>query len=102
MTLLYSDPQFLEHATGAHPESPRRLIAITRHFEATGLDQRCTRPEFAPISRERLARVHDPRYIAEVAEFVGRGGGQIEIGTGGGPQSFDVGLFAAREVVHAV
>jgi acetoin utilization deacetylase AcuC-like enzyme len=102
MTLLYTDPRFLDHATGGHPESPRRLIAIARHFEATGLEQRCTRPEIGPISPERLARVHNPQYIAEVAEFVARGGGQIEVDTVVGPASFDVALLAAGAVADAV
>jgi acetoin utilization deacetylase AcuC-like enzyme len=102
MTLLYSDPRFLDHATGPHPERPERLVAITGHLNATGLDQLCTLPEFDPISPARLARVHHPHYVAEVAKFVGRGGGAIEVDTVVGPKSFDVALLAAGSVADAV
>ena len=38
MTLLYSDPRFLDHRTGAHPERPQRLEQIVAHLARTGLD----------------------------------------------------------------
>jgi acetoin utilization deacetylase AcuC-like enzyme len=88
MTLLYSDPRFLEHATGNHPENPTRLVHILRQLEATGLADRCTRPAFGPVSQERLTRVHDPGYVADVAEFIARGG--------------DAALLAAGAVTDAV
>ena len=37
MTLLYSDPLFLEHRTGRHPECPQRLEAILARLERAGL-----------------------------------------------------------------
>ena len=102
MTLLYSDPRFLDHATGEHPENPTRLTHITRRLAESGLADRCVRPAFGPISPERLARVHDPAYVAEVADFVGRGGGPLEADTVVGPKSYDVALLAAGAVADAV
>jgi acetoin utilization deacetylase AcuC-like enzyme len=102
MTLLYHNPRFLDHATGSHPEKPSRLVAIDRRLQETGLDGRTIRPEFAPISVERLARVHDAGYIAEVRQFVARGGGSIEVDTVVSPQSYDVSLLAAGAVADAV
>jgi acetoin utilization deacetylase AcuC-like enzyme len=102
MTLLYHDPRFLDHATGSHPEKPSRLVAIDRRLQETGLDRRSTRPEFAPISIERLARVHDAGYIEEVRQFVARGGSSIEVDTVVCPQSYDVALLAAGAVADAV
>jgi acetoin utilization deacetylase AcuC-like enzyme len=77
-------------------------VAIDRQLQATGLDRRATRPQFSPISVERLARVHDPDYIEEVRQFVARGGGSIEADTIVGPESFDVALLAAGAVADAV
>jgi acetoin utilization deacetylase AcuC-like enzyme len=102
MTLLYSDPRFLDHATGRHPENPTRLAHITRRLDESGLADRCLRPTFDPISLERLKRVHEPAYVAEVAEFVGRGGGQLEADTVVGPKSYEVALLAAGAVADAV
>lgn len=102
MTLVYHDPRFLEHATGSHPEKPSRLVAIDRRLRETGFDRRATRPQFAPISIERLARVHDAGYIEQVRDFVARGGGSIEADTVVSPESFDVALLAAGAVADAV
>jgi acetoin utilization deacetylase AcuC-like enzyme len=102
MTLLYSDPRFLDHATGKHPENSTRLTHITRRLDKSGLVDRCIRPAFGPISPERMTRVHEPAYVAEVAEFVGRGGGQLEADTVVGPKSYEVALLAAGAVADAV
>ncbi len=102
MTLLYHDPRFLEHATGSHPEKPSRLVAIDRRLREAGLDRRAMQPQFAPISIERVATVHDAGYIEQVREFIARGGGSIEVDTVVSPQSFDVALLAAGAVADAV
>jgi acetoin utilization deacetylase AcuC-like enzyme len=102
MTLLYSDPRFLDHVTGRHPENPTRLAHITRRLDESGLADGCLRPTFDPISLERLKRVHEPAYVAEVAEFVRRGGGQLEADTVVGPKSYEVALLAAGAVADAV
>ncbi|HEV2971444.1 MAG TPA: histone deacetylase [Pirellulales bacterium] len=102
MTLLYSDPRFLEHATGDHPENPTRLAHILRHLDATGLADRCQRPAFGPVSPERLTRVHDSGYVADVAEFIARGGRLLEADTVVGPKSYDAALLAAGAVTDAV
>ena len=102
MTLLYTDPRFLEHRTGSHPENPSRLVHISRHLESTGLLARCQHPTWDPISAERLKLVHDQGYTAEVAEFIRRGGGQIEADTVVGPGSLEAASLAAGAVADAV
>ena len=49
MTLLYTDPLFLKHETGRHPETADRLRAITARLEKTGLDKKCTAGTFKPL-----------------------------------------------------
>ena len=102
MTLLYSDPRFLDHETGKHPENSTRLTHITRRLEESGLAARCIRPAFGPISPERMTRVHEPAYVAEVAKFIRQGGGQLEADTVVGPKSYEVALLAAGAVADAV
>jgi len=46
MTLLYSDPRFLDHDTGrGHPERAERLRQITALLDSSGLATRCVRPQ---------------------------------------------------------
>ena len=102
MTLLYYDPAFLQHETGAHPERPLRLIKVMDHLEHAGVVAKCTRPEWQPVAMERLARVHDLKYADAVAEFARQGGGQIESDTIVSPASYEVALLAAGAVCDAV
>ncbi|MBX3413108.1 MAG: histone deacetylase [Pirellulales bacterium] len=102
MTLLYSDPLFLEHATGHHPERSERLHAIVRQLERTGLDQRCVRPTWAAATPERIGRVHAPDYLETLRRYAESGGGWIEEDTFVAPRSFEVAQSAAGAVCDAV
>ena len=102
MTLLYSDPAFLRHETGTHPERPERLARITERLSQSGLESRCERPQWAPLNTARLASIHSPDYAAAVAAFAARGGGQIESDTVVSAASYDVALLAAGAVADAV
>ncbi len=102
MTLLYSDPRFLEHNTGTHPERAARLEQVVRHLERQGLDSLCRRVEWEPISPERLARVHRPEYAAAFAAFAARGGGRIEEDTVVSAASYEVARLAAGATADAV
>jgi acetoin utilization deacetylase AcuC-like enzyme len=102
MTLLYYDRRFLEHQTGAHPERPLRLTAINDHLEHAGLVARCKRPEWSPVTMERLTRVHRIEYAEAVAACAAGGGGHIEADTVVSAASYDVALLAAGAVCDAV
>ncbi len=102
MTLLYSDPLFLEHDTGRHPERADRLRAVTRQLERTGLDKRCQRPAWEAASPTTLAMVHDPAYIDRVRALAEHGGGQIEADTVMSRRSYEVACHAAGAVCDAV
>lgn len=102
MTLLYSDPIFLDHETGTHPERAVRLRQVVRHLERTGLDVRCQRPSWGPVSLERLARVHSLDYAASVERYARAGGGRIEADTVVSEASYQVALKAAGAVCNAV
>ncbi len=102
MTLLYYNPRFLDHQTGAHPERPERLTAVARHLERTGLDVRCQRPIWEPASDERLARVHEPAYVRELEAFERAGGGRVEVDTVVQANSVSVARLAAGAVCDAI
>jgi acetoin utilization deacetylase AcuC-like enzyme len=102
MTLLYTDPRFLEHDTGRHPERALRLRAITAQLDATGLAANCAKPSWQPASLERIGRVHDLAYIESIAALAARGGGRPETDTVVSPASFDVAQLAAGAAADAV
>lgn len=102
MTLLYNDPCFLKHETGPEIERSERLRAITHRLETSGLAGICQRPEWKPVTRRRLTRVHSSSYIDSVVAVAKSGGGHIEQETTVSPASEDVARLAAGCVCDAV
>lgn len=102
MTLLYSQPCFLHHETGAHPERAERIRLIPERLERAGLAQKCRQVDFQPVSRQRLTLVHSPKYVDEIWAFDKSGGGYIESDTVVGPGSYQVALMAAGCACDAV
>jgi acetoin utilization deacetylase AcuC-like enzyme len=102
MTLLYTDPIFLEHHTGDHVEVADRLRAITSRLERTGLARRCQSGEFKPLAETAVARTHDPRVILRAKQVCQHGGGQLDPDTVVSPRSFEVALAAAGAAAAAV
>jgi acetoin utilization deacetylase AcuC-like enzyme len=102
MTLLYTDPCFLEHDTGRHPENATRLKYITARLEEQKLIERCTRPKWQPASVEQIAAIHRRDYIGEVEKTAIRGGGQLDPDTVVSKASYEVARQAAGAAVDAV
>jgi acetoin utilization deacetylase AcuC-like enzyme len=102
MTLLYANPLFQQHLTGAHPEHPRRLVAVERMLDDSGLRGRCVRPDWQPATVEQLARVHEARHVEQVEKYAASGGGRIEVDTVVSELSNEVARLAAGAVCDAV
>jgi acetoin utilization deacetylase AcuC-like enzyme len=103
MTLLYSDPRFLDHDTRhGHPERPERLRQISARLDETGLAAQCVRPPWGDASVDRIARVHDRSYIEAIHDLAKRGGGQPDSDTVVSPASYDVARLAAGAACDAV
>jgi acetoin utilization deacetylase AcuC-like enzyme len=102
MTLLYAHDRFLDHDTGAHPESPERLQHIAQRLDGSGLAQQCVRPTWEPASEGRLLAVHDAAHIARVADLARRRGGRLDPDTVVSAESFDVARLAAGAACDAV
>jgi acetoin utilization deacetylase AcuC-like enzyme len=102
MTLLYSNVEFQQHLTGAHPEHPQRLRAIDARLEHSAAAAGCVRPVWQPATLEQLERVHDPPYVKHLQQYAAAGGGRIEADTVLSERSYEVARLAAGAACDAV
>ncbi len=102
MTLLYTDPLFLKHETGRHPERPERLRAIDARLRQAGLVERCTAGTAAPLTEEDVRHVHDPAVVERVKEAALAGGEWLDGDTFVSAASFEIALAAAGACASAV
>lgn len=102
MTLLYESSCFLDHETGDSPERAERIRRIPHRLETAGLAARCKTPDYKPVSRQVLARVHSAAHIDEIWAIAKSGGGYVEAETFVSPASYEVALKAAGCVCDAV
>src|SRR5438309_11093347 len=102
MTLLFRDPLFLKHETGAHPETPKRLEAINARLEKSALAQQCQAGTYKPLTEEAVAKIHDAKQITRAKQIAEHGGGQIDADTVVSPESFRVALAAGGACAAAV
>jgi acetoin utilization deacetylase AcuC-like enzyme len=102
MTLLYTDPLFLKHETGQHPERPARLRSITARLEKAGLPKRCKAGTYRPLTEEAVTEVHAPKQFQAIKQLAAHGGGHADPDTIVCPDSFTVALAAAGACVAAV
>lgn len=101
-TLLFSDPIFLEHETGAHPETAERLRAILRTLDESGLRQRCQSGKFEPLQASELRAIHSSTVIERAEMVAESGGGHLDEDTVVSPASYRVALAAAGACTSAV
>ncbi len=102
MTLLYTDPLFLQHDTGHHPETADRLRSVTARLEKAGLIKKCTPGTYTPLTEETVRKLHDAKQVQRVKQIAEHGGGRIDADTVVSKESFRVGLAAAGACVAAV
>jgi acetoin utilization deacetylase AcuC-like enzyme len=101
VTLLVSDPLYLEHHAPGHVECPERVEAILGHFRKCGLLDRLTPLAPRDATLQEIALVHHPAYIDVVHEFSARGGGWFDSDTYLNDRSFDAARRAAGGVLAA-
>ncbi len=102
MTLLYTDPLFLKHETGKHPETANRLRSISARLEKAKLIEKCTAGKYTPLKEDAVAALHDPKLVQSVKQLAAHGGGRIDADTVVSPDSHNVALAAAGACVSAV
>ena len=99
--VLLRHPSSLEHDTGAHPESPRRIEAIEhalRERDWLGWDMRLS----PAASRAAIEAVHPARHVDRIEALSARGGGMIDMDTTVSAGSFQAALHAAGGAVAMV
>jgi acetoin utilization deacetylase AcuC-like enzyme len=103
--VLYT-PKYLDHNPGSHhPESPKRLKAIMKELNRSGLFEtwKCSLIEPKRASIDDLKLVHEPDYIQLVKRYCTSGGGLLDLGdTTVSPKSFETALFAVGGALKAV
>jgi acetoin utilization deacetylase AcuC-like enzyme len=102
MTLLYTDPLFLKHDTGMHPERPDRLRSITARLEKAELPKKCVAGEYKPLTEDAVLKLHSEKMVKLAKQTAERGGGQLDPDTVVSKDSFTVALAAAGACVAAV
>jgi acetoin utilization deacetylase AcuC-like enzyme len=83
------------HSAQGHPERPDRLTATLSGLADLHLDDDRIDLEATAATVEQVALVHRPDYLAWLAEFCARGGGDIDADTYARPESWHEALLAA-------
>jgi acetoin utilization deacetylase AcuC-like enzyme len=96
------DPVYLEHDTGAHPESAHRLEAIISDLDWKGIRQQLTNIPARPATFEELKAVHEAAYISRIEAYSSQGGGWWDADTRISTGSYKAALYAAGGTVAAV
>jgi len=102
MTLLVTDPLYLEHRVSGHVECPERIEAIVDHFRKTGLLARLQPLAARDATVEEVALCHDRAYIEVVREACERGGGWFDADTYLNGRSYAAAIRAVGGVLSAI
>jgi len=92
--VLLRHPSSLEHDTGAHPESPRRIVAIEHALSERGWlgwDVRLS----PAAERAKIEAIHPAEQVERIKALCDRGGGMIDMDTIVSPGSFVAALHSA-------
>ena len=102
MCLLFRDDVFLQHETGAHPESAARLHSVHAALDATDLRKRFDAGDVDPATEEILTRIHQSEHVRRVRQACDAGGGALDPDTIVSPQSYEVAVRAVGAGAAAV
>jgi acetoin utilization deacetylase AcuC-like enzyme len=102
VTLLVTDPLYLEHRAPGHVECPGRVVAILDHFKSRGLLSRLTPVAARDATVDEIALCHDREYIEFVRQTSERGGGWFDADTYLNEHSYAAAVRAAGGVLAAI
>jgi acetoin utilization deacetylase AcuC-like enzyme len=102
VTLLVTDPLYLEHRAPGHVERPERIQAILEHFRGRGLLARLNALAARDAREEELTLVHDRAYVEFIRRASERGGGWLDPDTYLNERSYAAAVRAAGGVLAAV
>ncbi|MFH1639418.1 MAG: histone deacetylase [Chloroflexota bacterium] len=92
---LVSDPVYLEHDTGLHPENGRRLKSVLAHIDRSDIKGRLTFLAPVPATEDELMLVHRRAHILHIRQVAEEGGGYLDADTVMSPASYEVARAAA-------
>jgi len=101
-TGLVYHPLYLEHITGAHPESPGRLVSIMHGLEENGLLDEVMRVEPRCASDEDILRVHSAEHLARVRTAAAEGVTMLDADTVVSAKSCEAAVLAAGGLLEAL
>jgi acetoin utilization deacetylase AcuC-like enzyme len=96
------DPIYLEHKTGAHPESEHRLEAIISDLDWKGIRSQLKKIPARPATMDELTAVHHSEYISRMEAYAQQGGGWWDPDTRISTGSYQAALYAAGGSIAAV
>jgi acetoin utilization deacetylase AcuC-like enzyme len=102
LPVLYTDPIFLAHLTGSHPECPDRVRHLGDYLKTHGVAQKFQLAEFVSAQPAQLELVHTPEHVDTVRRFAAASGGHIESDTVVSPRSYEVACAASGAAICAV
>ncbi len=103
MTVLLTDPIFLEHELPQpHPERPARLEAIHQRLTDDGLLARCDALSPRPATADELLTTHSRAHVDRIAATLNQGYSYQDPDTYTGPRSYEVALRAAGGAIESV
>ncbi len=100
LPVFYSD-DCLKHETGAHPEKPERLKAVSDRL-GDALGERIEWREPRKASQDDLALNHTRDYIQSIRSLAANGGGMADPDTVVSPGSWDAALRSAGALLDAI
>jgi acetoin utilization deacetylase AcuC-like enzyme len=101
MTLLVSDPLYLEHSAPDHVECPERVQVILDHLARRGLLQRLRPLPARDATIEELTSCHDRALVDAVRQASERGGGWFDSDTYLNARSYAAAVRAVGGVLAA-
>ncbi len=72
-TGILTDPIFLEHQTGMHPENPERLVAILKLLQENPIWERLIKVSPIAAKMEDIYLVHESDYVADLEQQIKSG-----------------------------
>jgi len=102
VTLLVTDPLYLEHHAPGHVECPERVRAILDHFTSCGLMRKLTTLQPRDATVGEIGLMHGREYIEVVKEVSARGGGWFDADTYLNGHTYAAAVRAAGGVLAAV
>jgi len=99
---LVSDPVFLEHDTGSHPECAARLRAIEDYLHKNELWGKTRPVELHAAHREDILRAHRESLYEDISHLVQQGGGYLDSDTVVSEGSGKAALMASGGMMTAV